>query len=98
MGIDNPKSLCYHKSVLNDTNRQGKEVQAIMDADLFEYEMKKKGYRTPKQRADALEMSVSAYYRRIRNNIECTREDIERVAVLLGWDVAKRIFFGEEVS
>lgn len=69
-----------------------------MDADLFEYEMKKKGYRTHKQRADALKMSVSAYYRRVRNDIECTREDIEKVAVILGWDVAKRIFFGNEVS
>ena len=65
-----------------------------MDADLFEYEMKRKGYRTPKQRADVLEMSLSAYYRRVRNSIECTREDIEKVASLLGWDVAMRIFFG----
>lgn len=64
-----------------------------MDADLFEYEMKRKGYRTAKQRADALEISLSAYYRRVRNIIECTREDIEKVASLLGWDVAKQIFF-----
>lgn len=69
-----------------------------MDANLFEYEMKKKGYRTSKQRADALEMSLSAYYRRVKNEIECTRDDIEKVAYLLGWDVAKRIFFGNEVS
>ena len=69
-----------------------------MDADLFEYEMKKKGFRTPKQRAEALEISLSAYYRRVRNSIECTREDIEKVASLLGWDVARRIFFGDEVS
>lgn len=70
----------------------------MMDTDLFEYEMKKKGYRTSKQRADALEMSISAYYRRVRNCIECTREDIEKVAALLGWEVAKRIFFGDQVS
>lgn len=69
-----------------------------MDADLFEYEMKKKGFRTPKQRADVLDISLSAYYRRIKNSIECTREDIEKVASLLGWDVAMRIFFGNEVS
>lgn len=69
-----------------------------MDADLFEYEMKKKGFRTPNQRADAMGISLSAYYRRVRNNIECTREDIEKVASLLGWEVAKRIFFGDEVS
>ena len=69
-----------------------------MDAILFEYEMKKKGYRTAKQRADALEMSLSAYYRRVRNVTECTRDDIDKVAALLGWEVAKRIFFGNEVS
>ena len=69
-----------------------------MDADLFEYEMRKIGYRTSKQRADALEISLSAYYRRIKNTIECTREDIEKVASLLGWDTARRIFFGNEVS
>jgi hypothetical protein len=69
-----------------------------MDTDRFEYEMKRKGYRTAKQRADALEMSLSAYYRRVRNCTECTREDIEKVASLLGWEVAKHIFFGNEVS
>ena len=69
-----------------------------MDADLFEYEMKKKGYRTPQNRADALGLSLSAYYRRIRNAIECTREEIETTAAILGWDTAKLIFFGEKVS
>ena len=69
-----------------------------MDVDLFEYEMKKKGFRTPKQRAEALDISLSAYYRRVRNRIECTQEDIKKVASLLGWDVARRIFFGDEVS
>lgn len=69
-----------------------------MDADLFEYEMKKKGYRTPKMRAKALDISLSAYYRRVSNTIECTREDIEATAAILGWDATKRIFFGEEVS
>lgn len=69
-----------------------------MDADLFEYEMKKKGYRTPKMRAKALDLSLSAYYRRVKNTIECTREDIEATATILGWDVTKRIFFGDEVS
>jgi hypothetical protein len=70
----------------------------MMDTDLFEYEMKKKGFRTSKQRADAWGMSISAYYRRVRNCIECTRENIEKVAALLGWEVAKRIFFGDKVS
>ena len=69
-----------------------------MDTDLFVYEMKRKGYRTSSQRAGVLQMSLSAYYRRVRNSTECTREDIEKVASLLGWEVAKRIFFGDEVS
>ena len=69
-----------------------------MDADLFEYEMKKKGYRTPEMRAKALGISLSAYYRRVGNTVECTREEIEASAAILGWDVAKRIFFGNEVS
>ena len=41
-----------------------------MDADLFEYEMKKAGYRTPKMRAEALGISLSAYYRRVGNACE----------------------------
>ena len=69
-----------------------------MDVDLFEYEMNKKGYRTSKQRATAMGMSLSAYYRRIKNTIECTKEEIETVASLLGWNVTMRIFFGREVS
>ena len=69
-----------------------------MDSDLFEYEMKKKGYRTPEMRADALGLSLSAYYRRVGNAVECTRADIEVTAAILGWDVAKAIFFGNEVS
>lgn len=65
-----------------------------MDKDLFEYEMKKVGYRTPEQRATAMGISLSAYYRRINEECECTQADIGRVADLLGWDVAKAIFFG----
>ena len=69
-----------------------------MDANLFEYEMKKKGYRTPKMRADALGISLSAYYRRVGNAVECTEADIEATSAILGWDVTKAIFFGTEVS
>ena len=65
-----------------------------MDKDLFEYEMKKAGYRTPEQRAKVMGISLSAYYRRINQECECTKEDIGKVADLLGWDVAKAIFFG----
>lgn len=64
-----------------------------MNKDLFEYEMKKAGYRTAETRADALGWSLSAYYRRLNNTCECTREDIAKVAELLGWDMARRIFF-----
>lgn len=64
-----------------------------MDRDLFEYEMKKAGYRTPEQRANALGISLSAYYRRINKECECTKAEIGRVAELLGWDVTHTIFF-----
>ena len=64
-----------------------------MDKDLFEYEMKKAGYRTPEQRAEALGISISAYYRRLNNECECTKELIEKVADLVGWEAARRIFF-----
>lgn len=69
-----------------------------MDKDLFEYEMKKAGYRTPEQRASAMGLSVSAYYRRVSKQCECTKEEIGIVADLVGWDAAKRIFFDAEVS
>lgn len=64
-----------------------------MDKDLFEYEMKKMGYRTPKMRAEALGWTLSAYYRRMSGEVECSKEEIGKVADLLGWDVARRIFF-----
>ncbi len=64
-----------------------------MDAILFEYEMKKAGYKTPKQRAEAMGVSLSAYYRRINNLCECTKPEIENVASVVGWDVAHTIFF-----
>ena len=90
--LDNQRWACYHECVLNDTNLH--EGGNRMDADLFDYEMKKKGYRTPKEKADALGLSLSAYYRRVSNAIECTREDIAATADILGWDVTQRIFFG----
>ena len=64
-----------------------------MDKDLFEYEMKKAGYPTPIARATAMGISLSAYYRRISNKCECTKDDISKVAELLGWDTTKSIFF-----
>ena len=64
-----------------------------MNIDLFEYEMKKAGYRTPEQRAKVMGVSLSAYYRRINQKCECSKEEIGNVADVLGWDVAKAIFF-----
>lgn len=69
-----------------------------MDKDLFEYEMKKAGFRTTDQRAKALNLSLSAYYRRISGECECTKDEIRRVADLVGWEATRLIFFGKEVS
>lgn len=69
-----------------------------MDRDLFEYEMKKAGYRTPESRAKAMGISMSAYYRRTSGECECTKAEIGRVADILGQDLAWRIFFTKEVS
>jgi len=69
-----------------------------MDRDLFEYEMKKAGYRTPESRAKAIGISMSAYYRRTSGECEFTKAEIGRVADILGKDLAWRIFFAKEVS
>ncbi len=66
-----------------------------MDKDLFEYEMKKAGYRTPESRAEVLGVSLSAYYRRTGGECECLQKEIGRVAEILGWDVTRRIFFNQ---
>ena len=64
-----------------------------MNVDLFEFKMKEAGFRTPNQRADALGIKLSAYYRRINGTTECTKKEIENVAEILGWEVTKSIFF-----
>jgi transcriptional regulator with XRE-family HTH domain len=69
-----------------------------MDTYLFEYEMKKAGYKTPSQRAEAMGVSLSAYYRTLNKEREVTKPEIEKIADLLGKDTAWRIFFGHEVS
>lgn len=69
-----------------------------MDKDLFEYEMKKAGYRTPDSRAKAMEISKSAYYRRMSGEIECSKGEIGKVAEILGQEITWRIFFANEVS
>lgn len=70
-----------------------------MDKDLFEYEMKKAGYRTPESRAEAMGLnSLSAYYRRTSGECECTQAEIGQVATILGWEITKRIFFSDQVS
>lgn len=65
-----------------------------MNKDLFEYEMKRAGFRTPESRAKAMGIKLSAYYRRIGGGCECSRAEIARVADVLGWEIAWRIFFG----
>lgn len=65
-----------------------------MDSILFEYEMKKAGFTTPEQRANAMGVSLSAYYRRIGNKCECSKAEMEKVANIVGWDVMRAIFFG----
>ena len=69
-----------------------------MDKDLFEYEMKKAGYRSPESRAKALGISKSAYYRKISGKCECSKAEIGRVAAILGQEKAWRIFFANKVS
>lgn len=69
-----------------------------MNVDLFEYEMKKAGYRTPTQRAKAMGISLSAYYKRISKKRECTKKEMDRLADLIGRDVMLSIFFEEKVS
>ena len=69
-----------------------------MNVDLFEYEMKKAGFRTPTKRAEAMGISLSAYYKRINKERECTKKEIDRIADLLGRDVMLSIFFEEKVS
>ena len=65
-----------------------------MNKDLFEYEMKSAGYRTPESRAEALGVKMSAYYRRTSGECECTKAEICRIADILGQEKAWHIFFG----
>lgn len=69
-----------------------------MDKDLFEFEMKRVGYRTPESRAAALGVSISAYYRRTSGECECSKAEICRIADILGQEKAWNIFFGKKVS
>ena len=69
-----------------------------MDKDLFEYEMKKAGYRTPESRAKALGIKKSAYYRRISGECECSKTEIGKIVAILGQEKAVQIFFANEVS
>ena len=69
-----------------------------MNVDLFEYEMKKAGYRTAEQRAEAMGISLSAYYRRLSKTCECSKKEMDRISDLLGQDVMLLIFFDQKVS
>lgn len=65
-----------------------------MNVDLFEYEMKRAGFRTPAQRAEVLGVSLSAYYRRINKKCECSKKEMDNVAEALGGEIMHTIFFG----
>lgn len=65
-----------------------------MDKEMFVYEMKKAGFKTPESRAGAIGVgSVSAYYRRISGECEFSQSEICKVAEILGWEKTKTIFF-----
>ena len=65
-----------------------------MDKEMFVYEMKKAGYKTPESRAEAIGVnSVSAYYRRVNGECEFSQTEISKVSDILGWEKAKAIFF-----
>ena len=66
-----------------------------MNVDLFVFKMKEAGYRTPESRAEALGISLSAYYRRTAGECECTKLEISIVAEILGKEIAWAIFFAE---
>lgn len=66
-----------------------------MNFDLFEYEMKVAGYRTVEQRAKALGISRSSYYKRFNKKSECSKKEMDNVAAILGKDVMNAIFFGD---
>lgn len=66
-----------------------------MDKEMFVYEMKKAGYKTPESRAEAIGVnSISAYYRRMNGECEFSQTEICKVSDILGWEKAKAIFFG----
>jgi hypothetical protein len=86
----------YDLSVPKDTIH--KKEGFIVDVNLFEYAMKNAGFKTAEQRAAALGISLSAYYRRTSKKSECSIKEIATIANLLGWDMAREIFFTEKVS
>lgn len=68
-----------------------------MDAIRLEYELKKKGYNVGKF-CEALGMSKSAYYRKIKGTTEFTQGEIQKIVDLLELKTPMGIFFNEEVS
>lgn len=66
-----------------------------MDLDLFDFEMNKAGYKTAKERADAIGITESQYYSRTNRKgkrTEFTLPEMQKVSELLGTDIASAIF------
>lgn len=68
-----------------------------MDAFKLEYEVKRKGY-TIREFCKALNMSRSAYYRKIKGTTEFTQGEIQLIVDLLGLESPMGIFFTSKVS
>ena len=56
--------------------------------------MKEAGYKTSEQRAEVLELSLSAYYRRTSGRCEWGKKEMDIVLDLFGAEVMNQIFFG----
>lgn len=80
------------KSVLKDT----KEVNK-MDKFLLEYEIKRNGL-TVKQLCEAIGISTSAYYKKLKGVSEFTQGEIQSIISLLGVTDPTPIFFNPKVS
>lgn len=69
-----------------------------MNFDLLEYKMKEAGYKSVEQRAEALGLSLSAYYRRASGRCEWSKKEMDIVLDLFGTETMNAIFFSEKVS
>lgn len=68
-----------------------------MDKFKLEYEMKSRGVTTEKLCND-LEISRSAYYRKVSGKTQFTLDEIQRIVEYLQLDSPMGIFFNDKVS